>query len=189
MSETLIINTEAGLANKEELGIEPLPLFDETHAMLGQIMPEYKGNFPNDRLTVLAKRLKMTMKLYGGVGLSANQCGVMERMFIMGDVVCINPKIVDTMDGTNNDREGCLSFPGLSLAVHRPASVLAEWTNEKGEVLQSWLHGLNARIFQHELDHMNGIRFVQKVGPTTLRLAREKQQKLIKKITRQQKKL
>ena len=100
MSEILTIDTEAGIKSTikdDELQI--LPLYDDNHPMLTQKIPIYEGRFPNGTLTVLSKRLKMTMKLYNGLGLAANQCGVFERMFVMqhdGKVLtCINPKIVD----------------------------------------------------------------------------------------------
>ena len=78
MSEILTIDTTAGIQTTEKL--DPLPLFGEHYPMLLTVIPEYTLGFPAPALVTLAKRLKMTMKLYGGVGLSANQCGVSERI-------------------------------------------------------------------------------------------------------------
>ena len=98
--------------------------------------------------------------------------------------VCINPKVIDVSDAIDNSQEGCLSFPGLYLKVPRPISVHAEFMDENGETKRLWLDGITARCFLHELDHMNGIRFVEKIGSVALSQARRKQIKLIKKVHR-----
>ena len=82
------------------------------------------------------------------------------------------------------DKEGCLSFPGLALNVERHSWVEAEFINEECKVVQMRFEGLTARCFQHELDHMNGIKFTNHVKPLALQMAKKQQQKLIKKITR-----
>ena len=190
MSEVFTINTEeqAGLV---EPTVETLPLFDENHPMLAMPIPEYNLPLPNPAMTLLSKRLRMTMKLYSGIGLSANQCGVFERVFVMGTPddswACINPRIVDSSPGFNKDKEGCLSFPGLTLSVERPEWIMAEFINENGQLKQMRMEGLTARCFQHELDHMNGVKFTSYVKPVALQLARDRQSKLIKKIKRMSK--
>lgn len=192
MSDMLTIDTGAGILNNKSKVIEPLKLYDENHPMLRQKIPEYTGPLPHPHITDLAAELKMTMKLYGGVGLSANQCGVFERMFVIGtdqfQMACLNPRILEVEEEISKDNEGCLSFPGLFLKVERPANILAEWTTETGEVKQARLTGITARCFQHELDHLNGIKFVEHVKPVALQLARQKQQKVIKKHLRNSKK-
>jgi len=189
--DTLVIDT-GGSAPIKEVKIEPLPLYDENHAMLKQVIPEYKNNLPNPLMELLIKRLKMTMKLYGGIGLSANQCGVFERVFVIGtdhfQIACVNPKIIATSEDTIKESEGCLSFPGLYVKIDRPSWIDVEFIDEMGSVKQMRLEGVTARCFQHELDHMNGIRMVEKVGPVALQLARQKQEKMIKKIIRHKKK-
>lgn len=192
MSDMLTIDTSAGILNDKSKVIEPLKLYDENHPMLRQKIPEYTGPLPHPHITDLAAELKMTMKLFGGIGLSANQCGVFERMFVIGtdqfQMACLNPRILEVEEEISKDNEGCLSFPGLFLKVERPASILAEWTTETGEVKQARLTGITARCFQHELDHLNGIKFVEHVKPVALQLARQKQQKVIKKHLRNSKK-
>ena len=186
MSETLVIDTGSGSVIEEQ--IEPLPIYDENYPMLAMLMPEYKSPLPNPKMTTIVKSLKMTMKLYGGIGLSANQCGIKERVFIIGtdhfQLVCINPKIISTSNDISKENEGCLSFPGLYLKVDRPSSIDVEFTTENGEVKRMHLEGLTARCFLHELDHMNGIRFTGYVKPVALQLARKKQQKIMKKVLR-----
>ena len=189
MSEIFTIDTEEGIVKEKEEVIEPLSLFDDNHPMLLQRIPEYDvTRLPNPVLGKLIKRLKMTMKLHGGIGLSANQCGIFERVFVLGanDAIwaCINPKIVNASPDLIRDKEGCLSFPGLALGVERHSWIEAEFINEECKVVQMRFEGLTARCFQHELDHMNGIKFTSKVKPLALQMAKKQQQKLIKKIMR-----
>lgn len=187
----ITIDTGQGIAQPEQKKLLPLPLYDEHHPMLKQSIPEFKGTLPNDALTVLVNRLKITMRMYGGIGLSANQCGVFERVFVIGtdqfQITCINPKIISHSEEVDKSPEGCLSYPGLYLHIHRYNSIDVEFYNEKGELKQMKLEGLSARCFQHELDHMNGIRFEDHVGRASMMLARQKQQKRIKKIIRRKK--
>jgi peptide deformylase len=186
MSEVLTINTESDIIQKEV--VEPLPLYDDNFVMLQQVMPEYDDVLPNPVMKKLVSRLKMTMKKFGGIGLSANQCGVQCRVFVMGHedniFVCINPKIVETSEDIVKEREGCLSFPGMSLAIKRPSWIVAEFVDEKGITHRMKFEGITARCFMHELDHMNGVRFVDHVGPVAVRLAKQKQEKNIKKLQR-----
>ena len=189
MSEILTIDTTDGLNTSEK--VEPLPLMTEDHPMLRQKIPEYKGKLPTGMMTHLIKRLKMTMKLYGGVGLSANQCGVFERVFVIGtddfQLACVNPRIVEIEGQSEKNNEGCLSYPGLFLKIERPSVIIGEWLDENGELKRARLSGITAQCFQHELDHMNGVRFTEHVGTVALRMARQKQVKTIKKIMRKQK--
>ena len=156
--------------------------------MLSDEIPKYIDALPNEYMTNLIKQLKMTMKLYGGIGLSANQCGVYERVFVIGtdeyQMACINPEVIDTSNEQVKDNEGCLSFPGLYLKVNRPKSIKIRFLNEVGQTQEMWIDGLTARCYLHELDHMNGIKFTDKVGPVSLSQAKRKQQKIIKKVNR-----
>jgi peptide deformylase len=194
MSDIFTIDTEEGIVKDKEEVINPLSLFNEDYPMLLQKIPEYDvSRLPNPVLGKLIKRLKMTMKLHGGIGLSANQCGVFERVFVIGanDAVwaCINPKILNASPDLIRDKEGCLSFPGLALNVERHSWVEAEFINEECKVVQMRFEGLTARCYQHELDHMNGVRFTNHVKPLALEMAKKQQEKLIKKIMRWHKKI
>jgi peptide deformylase len=187
MSEVLTFNTEDDTIKSQQ--VEPLPLYDDNHIMLREVMPEYKEQLPNPIMNKLAARLKMTMKKFGGIGLSANQCGVYERVFVMGHedniFVCINPKVVEVSEDIAKEKEGCLSYPGMSLAIKRPSWIVAEFTDENGETQRMKFEGITARCYLHELDHMNGVRFVDHVGPVAIRLAKQKQEKTMKKYQRQ----
>ena len=191
MSDILTIDTSVGIT--KEKPVERLPLFDDKLPMLSEVVPEYVLPLPNPQMSELVQRMKLTMKDHHGLGLSATQCGVFERVFVIGfkdfAITCINPKIIKASEKLAKDDEGCLSFPGLMFKINRPESIDVEFTTENGEVKQMNLTGVTARCFQHELDHLNGIKFIEKVGPTTLMMARQKQAKLIKKVERIKKKL
>ena len=189
MSEFLTIDTTSGIVT-EEL-IEPLTVFGENHPMLSVPIPEYKEAIPNPSIKNLVARLKMTMKLYNGIGLSANQCGIFQRVFVIGtehfQIACINPKVVAKSEELSRDNEGCLSFPALYVKVERPVWCDVEFYDETGAFKQIRLEGLTARCFLHELDHLNGVKFTQHVGPVALKLAQQRQEKMIKKMQRRKK--
>jgi peptide deformylase len=192
MSDILTIDTSiaAGIT-KAEPKVEPLQVFDDKLPMLSEVMPEFVGVLPNTRMTHLVKQMKLTMKLYSGLGLSANQCAIKERMFVIGtdqfQMACINPKVIEVSEELVKDTEGCLSFPAFFLNFPRPKWVEVEYTNENGERTQVKLDGLTARCFLHELDHLNGVKFTSYVGAASILQAVRKQQKLIKKIVRRNK--
>ena len=191
MSEILKLNTVDPKYQQQEKEVEPFPLFDENHPMMKQRIPEYDITLlPNPVMTHTINRLKMTMKLYNGLGLSANQCGVFERVFIVGNgeivIVCINAKVIKASDDLIKDNEGCLSFPGLFLKVERASSVEVEYYDFKGKKYNTTFTGLTARCFLHELDHMNGITMDKHVKPLALKMAKEKQGKLFKRVKRLQ---
>jgi len=130
-----------------------------------------------------------TMDNFKGIGLSGNQVGIMERVFVMYSnftkrekIVCFNPKIILASETQELMDEGCLSFPGLWLKVKRPSWIEVEYENENGEVIKDTFTDLTARVFQHEMDHMEGVDFTKKVSRLRLDRAR-------KRVTKQRKKL
>jgi peptide deformylase len=186
MSDILTIDTGSGVIKEER--VEPLPLFNENFPLLKEVIPEYTEQLPNAIMTTLVKQLKITRKLYGGIGLSANQCGVSTRVFVIGandfEMVCINPKIIERSKETIKADEGCLSFPGFYVKITRPSWIDVEFTDENGTLKQTRLEGLTARCFEHELDHMNGILFTKYVGPVAIQMAKKKQSKILKTTQR-----
>jgi peptide deformylase len=192
MSEILTIDTAVAAGLKQpEPQVEPLQVFNDKFPMLSIPIPEFTGTLPNTSMTHLVRRLKMTMKLYSGLGLAANQCGVTERVFVIGtdqfQMACINPKVLAVSDEIVKENEGCLSFPAFFLSLARPKWIDVEFTDENGETKQTRLDGLTARCFLHELDHLNGVKFDSYVGPASIQQAKRKQEKLIKKIVRRKK--
>ena len=108
-----------------------------------------------------------------GMGLAANQIGITKRLFAMGhesfDVfkkpaIIYNPVLISADKEQELGQEGCLSFPGLLLQISRPRIIMVRYQNNKGEFLLSRLTGLEARCFQHELDHLDGITFNKKAN-------------------------
>jgi len=192
MSDILTIDTAvaAGIKKADDK-IEPLQVHDDTFHMLSVPIPEFLGVLPNPSMTKLVRRLKMTMKLYSGLGLAANQCAIKERVFVIGtdqfQMACINPKVIESSEEIVKDTEGCLSFPAFFLSIPRPKWVEVEFTNENGERKQTRLDGLTARCFLHELEHLNGVKFTSHVGSVAMLQAKRKQEKLIKKIVRRKK--
>jgi peptide deformylase len=137
------------------------------------------------------------MRNMGGIGLSANQVGIKKRAFVMDKInlnedvnkrdplVCFNPVVVEELGGEQPGREGCLSYPGLSLQIKRSYTINVRYEDETGKEQSAQLNGINARCFLHELDHLNGIRFTEKVDNKILSWEREKARKLVKKYTKQ----
>jgi peptide deformylase len=96
-------------------------------------------------------------------------------------IVCFNPEIIKESDGTVMMKEGCLSFPSLYLNISRPIEIEAQYQNADGDMINVHFEGLAARIFHHEMDHMKGETFINKVNKVFLQSARRKQKKLLRK--------
>lgn len=169
---------------------EPLPIFNHKNPHLADRLSEYDfvhGGLGIETLKDIVKRMEATMLKHGGMGLAANQVGLKLRMFVMtGETVtaCINPEILGKSETTKRDREGCLTFPYLYLPIERPEWIDAQWYDVFGAAHKARFCGLTARVFCHELDHLNGIVFTSYVGTLTLSMAKKKRDKMLKKIAR-----
>lgn len=108
-----------------------------------------------------------TMYAAKGVGLAANQVGVARRVAVIDaegeKLVLINPQIVDTA-GRETGEEGCLSIPEVFADVTRPDHVVLEALDYHGQSYRKILEGLPARAVQHEIDHLDGILFIDRLG-------------------------
>ncbi len=117
----------------------------------------------NLRLKILLKDMAETMYQNDGAGLAAPQVGILKRVIVVdvGEKLyeLINPEIVN-MDGEQVGPEGCLSVPGRAGAVKRPMKVLVKAQNAKGEPVQVEAEGFLARALCHEIDHLNGVLYV-----------------------------
>lgn len=127
-----------------------------------------------------------------GIGIAAPQVGVNKNVFIVKnsdliDKVCINPEINESSNIERLLAEGCISFPGLSMYVKRAVWIDVSYLNESGEEISERLTGVEAQCFQHELDHLNGITFDQRVSPFVYRRALEKLNKRVRKFKRRMK--
>ena len=117
-----------------------------------------------------------------GVGLANQQIGGSIRMFVMtfasGENIGVyNPEILETSTDTVGMEEGCLTFPLLYFIVTRPAKVKVRFQTNDQQVVEDWLEGRDARCFQHELDHLNGITYLQYASDMKLKRAMKKREK------------
>jgi peptide deformylase len=117
-------------------------------------------------LRKLAKRMIRTMHDAPGVGLAAPQVGVLQRMLVY-DVdddphVLVNPVLDEFSDDTEEADEGCLSVPGVTMPVQRPLSVRVRALDEYGEPVDFRAEGFEARVIQHENDHLDGVLIVDR---------------------------
>ena len=135
---------------------------------------------------------KMATTMYAidhGVGLAAPQVGVNKRVVIIdfgkGLTVYINPEIVSSSTLTSIEEEGCLSLPEINALVERSVSVEVRYFDLEGNVIEEELEEFAARAFQHELDHLDGILFIDRVKPALL-VPLSGKLKEIKKTGRQQ---
>lgn len=119
-----------------------------------------------------------TMRENNGVGLAANQVGLTQRFFVAEaeGVVrkIVNPEIIEFSKEEIELEEGCLSIPSIYKRVTRAEKIKVKYLNENNEEIIEELDGLWARIFQHELDHLDGILFIDKLSPLTKRLISKK---------------
>ena len=125
-------------------------------------------NFSNPPMdpVELAQNLVKTMYDHNGIGLAANQVGIPYRVFAMRgapeNFVCFNPKVVQPSEMTVTLEEGCLTYPGLLVKIKRPQHIRVRFTMPNGETVTKQFTGMTARIFQHEIDHLDGIIFYNK---------------------------
>jgi peptide deformylase len=155
--------------------------------ILREKMPDFDFSNPVMPPEELEKSLIETMLANRGLGLSANQVGICTRVFSMGysgnpesAQAFFNPMIVSTVDIIDDLEEGCLSFPGIYVNIKRPRKILARWQNNKGEWQQSEFDGYNCKCFLHELDHLEGIVFQDRVSSLKWALAIKKTKKVKK---------
>ena len=117
----------------------------------------------------MSRILKENMIHYEGVGLSANQIGISERVFIMvlnmeteETITCFNPRIIKRYDDNVWCKEGCLSFPDEIINVERPDRIIVKYEDEDKKDHKIKLSGMAARVFLHEFDHLEGIVFTER---------------------------
>lgn len=110
---------------------------------------------------VLAEKMLDFMRQEKGIGLAAPQIGQSKRLFVMSvhgrERLCFNPEIIKSSEVFTDFDEGCLSFPGDQCIIKRPDWVEVSYQDDCGNVIVDNLVGLEARCFQHELDHLDGI--------------------------------
>ena len=143
-----------------------LQLTPNTHPILHEKMKPCSEDL--DRREI-SRILKENMIHYEGVGLSANQIGISERVFVMilhmeieEIITCFNPRIIKRYKDCGWFEEGCLSYPDEIINVNRPNRIVVKYEDENEKVHKLKLDGFPARVFQHEYDHLEGIDFTQR---------------------------
>ena len=145
-----------------------LQLTPNTHPILHEQVK--KCSYALDRVE-LSKILYENMVHHNGVGLSANQIGINERVFIMVKdleyneiLTCFNPRILKQSSKTCVMEEGCLSYPDEFLEIERSETVVVKYEDVNKVDHKIKLEGFAARVFLHEFDHMQGINFTEREG-------------------------
>ena len=143
-----------------------LKLTPNTHPILHERVKPCSKNL--DRREI-SRILKENMFHYEGIGLSANQIGISERVFIMmlnieteETITCFNPRIIKRYDDNVWCEEGCLSFPDEIINVERPDRIVVKYEDEDKKDHKIKLSGMAARVFLHEFDHLEGIVFTER---------------------------
>jgi peptide deformylase len=139
----------------------------------------------DDEIRQLARDMFDTMYEADGVGLAAPQVGITRRLIVVDPReegvtprALVNPRVKETSTETDRAEEGCLSIPGLKEVVERQAEVVVEAEDLDGVTQTIEADGLLARVLLHEIDHLNGILFVDRVSPLKRRMLMKKWKKL-----------
>lgn len=152
-------------------------------ALENQTTPFVNGN------VAYRKALSMYMQdmcvNYNGLGLASNQISLDAAVFVthiqQNLVTMFNPAIEEVSNDKVLMTEGCLSDPGLYLKISRPDMIKASWDDELGARCEATLYGMDARVFLHEYDHLQGVLFTDRVGKTKLQMARKKQAQVMER--------
>ena len=143
-----------------------LKLIPNTHPMLHERVKQCSKDLDRREMSRI---LKENMTHYERVGLSANQIGIDERVFIMmlnmeteETITCFNPRIIKRYDDDVWCEEGCLSFPDEIINIKRPNRIIVKYEDEDKKDHKIKLSDMAARVFLHEFDHLEGIVFTQR---------------------------
>jgi peptide deformylase len=154
----------------------------DPNPILKQRAEDWNFSVDTDAEEVESEMIQL-MKTFKGIGLAANQVGLLKRVFVIKlkdstePFAVFNPVVTFESAEQQDSDEGCLSFPDLWLGVKRPKEIEAAYLDKLGNECTIRLTGIDARCFLHELDHLNGTVFTEKVKPMALILARKKQRK------------
>lgn len=163
-----------------------LSLIHYPNQILDKNVQEFDFNNPIIDPLKLEEEMIILMDKENGIGLSANQVGLDARVFVMQTsnisgintpFAVFNPKILNVSEEMELGEEGCLSFPGLFFKVLRPKHIVVEFLDRNNSTHIIELTGIDSRCFMHELDHLNGICFIDRISKLKLTLALKKQRK------------
>ncbi len=168
--------------SQRKIVIEPDPILRERSAPLEKV---------DDELRKLLDDMLETMYAAPGIGLAAVQVGILKRLIVIDiskdkekkkPLFLINPEIISNSKNTSIYEEGCLSLPGHFAEIERPAECQIKFINYEGKEKEIKADGLLATCIQHEIDHLNGILFVDY-------LSKLKKDMIIKKLIKHKKEL
>ena len=132
----------------------------------------------DDKIKELIQDMKDTLRKYNGIGLAAVQVGILKQIVIIQEdedkplYVLINPEIISA-SGVQTVDEGCLSFPNKFAKIERPEKVKIRALDENGKTIEIKAKELLAQAISHELDHLNGEVFIDKIIPGTLEIIKQ----------------
>jgi len=170
-----------------EITLRKIDLLPEDHPVLHQEPLTWIFDPPQADPKLMYDIMLENMVYHHGLGLSANQIGMPVKVFAMRiddsdmAIVCFNPEIEKESEEMIKMTEGCLSFPSLYLNKRRPKELSVKYQNADGDFITAHFEGLAARVFHHEMDHMEGKTFLDGVSKILLQSARRKQKTLIRK--------
>ena len=125
----------------------------------------------DEEIHVIIEDMFETMEEEVGIGLAAPQIGISKRIITISigekgfeRLALINPVITSSSEECVNYEEGCLSLPGISADVNRPERVTVQGTTKNGSVVEITASGMLARVLQHEIDHLNGVLFIDRLS-------------------------
>ena len=166
-------------------------LVKETDPFLREKSEVFDFDNPQVDPEKLQEQLVENMIHYEGYGLSANQIGIPVQAFsmVLDDkaLVVFNPEILEWSEDTTYIKEGCLSFPGLWIAIERARTVAVKFQVFDGEEQGGSMTDLSARIFQHESEHMDGDIFIDNVSGFKVKSAMRKRKIYLRKLKRKDK--
>ncbi len=132
----------------------------------------------DDKIREILNDMVETMHKFNGVGLAGPQIGILKRLVVIdlyddkGPIKLVNPEIIKEKGGKEVE-EGCLSFPNKFAKIIRPEEVVVKALDENGKQIKISAKGLLAQALSHEIDHLNGILFVDKIIPGTLEVVEQ----------------
>jgi peptide deformylase len=189
MSDIITFNTEDAATGKGYVEKpKTFKLVSENDPILKEIVTDFDFGNSTVNANEFASSLVETCREHNGFGLAANQCGFKHRVFVMGSgdefVAFFNPKIISRSEDETILTEGCLSFPMLAVKISRPNTIDVTYQDFNGIEHSATFSGLSSHIFQHELDHLNGIVYTERAKPMALKMGLKKKTKFNKLMNR-----
>ena len=170
------------MMSRRNIVIEPDPILRKKSDILEKV---------DDELRILLDDMLETMYSAPGIGLAAVQIGILKRLIVIdiskdkekkNPIFLINPEIISKSKNTSIYEEGCLSLPGHFAEIERPEECQIKYIDYEGKKNEMKANGLLATCIQHEIDHLNGILFIDY-------LSKLKKDMIVKKLVKQKKEL